>query len=95
VFPPGRRDLNGIHGAVWEEISREAYRLPKRKPLTVVSYEVDASVRAYIENFAVGEKLPNGALFLEPGGCVEVPLEKTYAKAFEEVPKQWRNLLVK
>lgn len=93
LFPPGRRDPNGIHGAAWDEIGGEDYRLPKRKPLTAVSYEADVRVRAYVEHFAVGDALPNVPLFLEPGGCVEVPLEETYATAFAEVPERWRGKL--
>ena len=94
LFPPGRRDPNGIHGAIWEFVSEDGYRLPKRKPLTAVSYECNLGVRAYVEHFAVGEALVDMPLFLEPGGCVEVPLEKTYQRAFAEVPKRWRDALI-
>ena len=93
VFPPGRRDPSGVHGAIWEEITGEEYRLPKRKPLTVVSYEAAPTVRAYVEHFAIGSDLPDMPLFLEPRGCVELPLETTYRQAFKELPKEWRKLL--
>ena len=93
VFPPGRRDPNGIHGVIWEEIAGEKYRLPKRRPLTVVSYEAEAVVRAYVEHVAIGEELPDMPLFLEPGGCIEVPLERTYHEAFAEVPRKWQEVL--
>ena len=93
VFQPGRRDPQGIHAAIWEEISGEQYRLPRRKPLTVVSYEADPGVRAYVEHFSIGGVLPEMPLFLEPLGCVEVPLEETYLAAFAEVPKRWRDVL--
>ena len=39
LFPPTKRDPQVIHGAIWEAITGEEYRLPKRKPLTVASYE--------------------------------------------------------
>jgi hypothetical protein len=42
---------------------------------------------------SVGDKLPVMPLFLEFGGCVEVPLEQTYRAAFAEVPKRWRDQL--
>jgi hypothetical protein len=93
VFPPGRRDPNGIHAAIWEFVSDGGYDLPRRKPLTAVSYECDLGVRAYVEHFAVGDALSDMPLFLEPGGCVEVPLEETYQRAFAEVPKRWRDVL--
>lgn len=95
ILPPGRRDPNGVHGAIWEEITGEEYALPKRKPFTVVSYESDLTVRAYVEHCAVGQPLSEMPLFLEPSGCVEVPLEATYQKAFDAVPKRWRDVLLR
>ena len=93
VFPPGRYDPRGLHGAVWDEISGEDYRLPRRRPLTLASYESTLPVSAYVEHFAVGDKLVEMPLFLEPGGCVEAPLESTYQQAFDAVPKRWRDVL--
>jgi hypothetical protein len=94
VFPPGRRDPNGIHAAIWEAISDGDYRLPAgKKNRTLVSYECGVLVQAYVQHFAVGERLGDMDLFLEPGGCVEVPLEETYQDAFAEVPERWRRVL--
>lgn len=92
-FPPGPRDPEGIHAAIWEETEGEAFQLPAEKPLTLVSYECDSAVRAYIETIAVGDTLPNMALFLEPNGCVRVPLEATYQTAFDAMPARWRKVL--
>ncbi len=91
LFPPTKRDPQGIHGAIWEALTGEEYRLPKRKPLTVVSYEADLGVRAFVEHFAVKQEIPEMPLFLEPDGCVELPLEATYESAFSTVPKRWRD----
>ena len=94
LFPPGRRDPNGMHAAIWEEISDENYTLPRgKKNRTVVSYECGFLVRAYVEHFGVGDKLATLPLFLEAGGCVEVPLETTHKQAFAAVPKRWRDVL--
>ena len=94
LFPPTKRDPQGIHGAIWEAITGEEYRLPKRKPLTVASYEADLGVRAFVEHFAVKQQLPDTPLFLEPDGCIDLPLEATYERAFKTVPKRWRDVIV-
>src|SRR5712692_37127 len=46
-FPPGRRDPNGIHAAIWEEVEDKAFVLPSDKPLTFVAYECGLNTRAY------------------------------------------------
>jgi hypothetical protein len=93
LHPPGPRDPRGIHGAIWEEVAGQEYEPPDDERLTVVSYEANMSVHAYIEPVAVGMKLPDEPLFLRPHGCVLVPLEKTYLAAWEAVPRRWREVL--
>jgi hypothetical protein len=92
-FPPGARDPNGIHAAIWEQVEDKPFVLPEGKPLTLVAYECGLTTRAYIEALAVGERLPDMPLFLETGGHVQVPLEKTYVSAFTELPRRWRMVL--
>jgi hypothetical protein len=92
-FPPGPRDPNGIHAAIWAEVSNNAFVLPEDKRLTLVAYECDLITRAYIEPIAVGDPLPDMPLFLEPNGCVRVPLETTYQTAFAVMPRRWRDAL--
>jgi Protein of unknown function (DUF4058) len=91
--PPGRRDPQGIHGAIWEEIAGEEYSAPADKRLTVAAYECALSVRAYVVHVAVGDVLPEMPLFLEPQVSVDVPLETTYQSAFAAVPRRWRRVL--
>jgi hypothetical protein len=93
-FPPGPRDPTGAHGAIWDETQDESFRLPHDKPLTLVSYECELTTHAYIEPVAVGDVLPDMPLFLEPAGCVLVPLEATYQTAFDVQPARWRNVLL-
>src|SRR5438309_1625406 len=45
-FPPGRRDPNGVHAAIWEEVEDEPFTLPAGKSLTLVAYECDLTTRA-------------------------------------------------
>jgi hypothetical protein len=93
LFPPGRRDPQGIHGAIWEEITDQDYTAPADKPLTLAAYESGLSIRAYVVPAAVGDVLTDMPLFLEPGKAVEVPLEATYQAAFAAVPRRWRTVL--
>lgn len=90
---PTRRDPNGIHAVIQEEVSGKEFTPPPGKPLTLVSYEAIAPPKAYIEPVAVGDVLPDMPLFLMPGGYVLVPLEKTYLAAWEGVPARWRKVI--
>jgi hypothetical protein len=92
-FPPSSRDPNGVHAAVWQEYQDDSLQLPPDKPLTLVAYECDRTLRAYIELIAVGDVLPNMPLFLEPNGCVMVPLEATYQTAYAVLPRRWQQVL--
>jgi hypothetical protein len=92
-FPTGKRDPNGVHAAIWDAMVGEAFELPADKPLTLVAYECELATRAYIEPIAVRDPLPDMPLFLEPNGCVMVPLELTYQAAFDAQPRRWRTVL--
>ena len=93
LHPPGKRDPDGIHGEIWQEIAGQEYTLPANKPLTLAAYETGNALRAYVVHLAVGETLTDMPLFLEPGEAVEVPLEATYNAAFADVPRRWRRVL--
>jgi hypothetical protein len=92
-FPPGPRDPNGVHAAIWQEVQEDEFQLPADKSLTLVSYECALTTRAYIEPVAVGDVLPNMPLFLEPNGCIMVPLESTYQTAYAVLPRRWQQVL--
>lgn len=93
LFPPGRRDPEGIHGELWQEVAGQEFALPADRPLTLAAYETGDAVRAYVVNVAVGEALVDMPLFLEPGQAVTVPLEESYHAAFAETPYRWRRVL--
>jgi hypothetical protein len=92
-FPPGPRDPNGAHAAIWQEVQEDEFELPPDKPLTLVAYDCDLITRAYSEPIAVGDVLPNVPLFLEPDGCIMVPLEATYQTAYAVLPRRWQRVL--
>ncbi|HEY8504097.1 MAG TPA: DUF4058 domain-containing protein, partial [Gemmataceae bacterium] len=75
LFPPGPRDPQGIHGAIWEEIADASYRQPSDKPLTLAAYDAGPPKTCYLEPAAVGDVLPEMPLFLRPGEYVPVPLQ--------------------
>jgi hypothetical protein len=93
LFRPTPRDSEGIHGAIWEDISGEAYQLPPQTPLTMAAYEADLSTRAYVTHLTVGDTLRDMPLFLEPRRHVEVPLERVYGQAFGSMPKRLQQEL--
>jgi hypothetical protein len=93
LHPAGPRDLQGIHGEIWGEMTGEEYAAPAGKPLTLVAYESALTIRAYVQPAAVGDLLADMPLFLEPGGHVDVPLEATYHAAWGALPRRWRVVL--
>lgn len=93
LLPPSPRDPHGIHAAIWDEIAGQEYNPPVGKPLTLAAYETALTVRAYVQNFAVGDTLPEMPLFLEPNGCIQAPLDATYQSAFAAMPQRWRRVL--
>jgi hypothetical protein len=93
LFPPGPRDPQGIHGAVWAELSTRPFALPPDRPLTLAAYSAGQVKRAYVEPTAVGLELAEMPLFLEPDIYINAPLEATYLAAYRGVPKRWKQVL--
>ena len=93
LFPPGPRDPNGIHGAIWSGLSDEPFALPTDEPLTLVAYSAGQRKKAYIEPTAVGRVLIDMPLFLTPERYINVPLEATYLAAYRGVPRKWKAVL--
>jgi hypothetical protein len=93
VFPPTKRDPQGVHAALWKDLSGDPFTPPADEPLTFAAYDAGDTIKSYVETAAVGSELPTMPLFLEPGAHVLVPLEATYMAAFDTVPLRWRNEL--
>jgi hypothetical protein len=49
LFPPGRRDPNGIHAAIWGEITDDPVILPPDEPLTLAAYSAGQRKKVYVE----------------------------------------------
>ena len=95
LFPPTTRDPQGLHAAIWSEMTEYDFRLPEGKPLTVASYSCGITRQAFVEAVAVGDDLPVMPLFLQPDRYVQVPLEATYQSAFNALPNRWRDVLAR
>lgn len=93
LFPPGKRDPQGIHKALWDEFEEQNLDLPADKRLTIASYDAGPEYVAYVEFVAVGDALPDTPLFLKPGVYVLVPLDATYQSAWQEFPGPLKGLL--
>ncbi len=93
LFPPGRADPQGMHGATWSNFDQEPYALPQNLPLTVATYPPTWEPEAWIEHMAVGSELPEMPLFLTEEVCVRLPLQTTYDAAFRDTPAFWRDVL--
>jgi hypothetical protein len=93
LFPPGRRDPQGIHKVIWDRIREEPFTLPPDKPLTLAAYTGGGEIVAYVEPVAVGEPLPDMPIFLTTDRYVSCPLEDTYQTAWEQVPAPLRGPL--
>jgi hypothetical protein len=93
LFPPSRRDPQGIHKAVWDEIQESPFELPPDKPLTLVAYAAGPPMRAYVEPVALGDPLPDMPVFLDTDTYVLAPLEASYLATWEACPEEFREAI--
>ncbi len=93
LFPPSRRDPQGIHKVIWDRIHDEPFALPADKPLTLVAYVAGTEMVGYVEPVAVGDVLPDMPIFLTGDRYVSCPLEATYQTAWEQFPAPLREPL--
>jgi len=93
LFPPTKRDPQGIHKLIWDELEEEDFDLPADKPLILASYEAGPDWVAYVEPVAAGDALPDMPLFLRSGFYVPAPLESTYQATWRHFPAPLKGLL--
>ena len=84
LFPPSKRDPQGIHKAIWDQFVEEDFELPADQRLTLAAYDAGPPPSAYVEFVAVGEALPDMPIFLKPEFYVPAPLEETYRTTWED-----------
>lgn len=92
LFPPTRRDPQGIHKAIWDEYAgEEPFDFLPEKPLTLAS-DIDGDMpTAYVESVAVGDVLPGLPIFLDEDHYVPAPLEETYTQAWAVFPQMLKD----
>ena len=94
LFPPSKRDPQGIHKAIWDEFVEEDFELPADQRLTLAAYDAGPPPVAYVEPIAVGEALPDMPIFLKPDFYVPAPLEETYRTTWDDFfPAPMKRLL--
>ena len=93
LFPPSKRDPQGIHKVIWDEIREEPFELPADKQLTLVAYSAGVPKKAYVEPVAVGDPLPEMPVFLDSGTYILAPLEPTYLATWTTCPEPLRELI--
>jgi hypothetical protein len=84
LFPPSKRDPQGIHKAIWDELVEEDLELPADKRLTLAAYDAGPPPVAHVEFVAAGDPLPDMPIFLRPNRCVLAPLEPTYRTTWDD-----------
>lgn len=94
LFPPGKRDPQGLHQLIWEDMEEdEDVVLPEKENRLLASYESASVYTAYLETVGVGSALPDMPLFIAPGAHVVVPMEACYQEAWQDTPAAVRRLV--
>ncbi len=93
LFPPTKRDPQGIHNEIWGAMFDQPFVPPANKALTAVSYLAAAQATAYVDTLAVGDPLPSSPLFLDADHYVSAPLESSYQNTWEKCPKEVREFV--
>jgi hypothetical protein len=91
LFPQATRDAQGLHSRIWGEPIPSSCEFVEREALIIASYDAGPPATAYVEPRAVGDELPDAAVFIEPERYVPVPLEATYARTWERCPGEFRR----
>lgn len=96
LFPPGKHDPDGMHGALWDRFDPdEDAALLEGRPFTVAAYTGGHPAKAYVSFVAIGDALPAVPLFLAPEKYVDLELEPGYTEAYGGMPEFWRNVIEK
>ena len=95
VQPPTTLVPEGLHALICEARGESPAALPGDRRLQCASYQVleDGTARSHVVPLRVGDTLPEMPVFLTAHQYVRVPLEKTYATAFGNLPRRFRAVL--
>ena len=95
LHPPGTHDPRGIHVALWEYAFGPVTQLAEPPRATLASYRADPETiaTAYVQPVSLGETLPDMPLFLHPDWYINLPIEETYQRAWNEFPDRWKRVV--
>jgi hypothetical protein len=93
LFPPSKRDPEGIHKLIWDQLEDTDFQLPTDKRLAISSYEAGSDCVAYVYPVAAGDELPDAPLFLRSGFYIPAPLEASYQTTLSVFPAPLKSLL--
>lgn len=93
LFPPSKRDPEGIHKVIWKRIAPQTFELSPDKRLTAAAYRAWPTKTAYVEPVAVGDELPELPIFLTGDDYIPAPLEETYRAAWAGFPADFQAML--
>lgn len=94
LLPPGPRDPLGMYKVVWDEVREEPFDLPADQPLVLAACTGGSSPTAYVESVGVGDVLPPMPLLLDSGEYVNAPLEESYARTWDKLPREAKGLVL-
>ena len=95
LFPPGKHDTDGMHGAVWDRFESNENAPPDDRPFALASYTGGKPTKAYVSFVALGDVLPAVPLFLTADRFVNLELEPGYTEAYSGMPEFWRKVIEK
>ncbi len=93
LFPPSKRDPDGIHRVIWDEFEETDFHLPADEPLTLAAYVAATPITAFVEPAAVGKIMPDMPAFLDAMHYVPIPLEATYQETWWTCPGSLRAIV--
>lgn len=96
LFPPGKHDSAGMHGATWDRFEPDEDNAPPDdRPFALAAYSAGKPAKAFVSFAAVGDVLPAVPLFLTPERFVSLELEPGYTEAYAGMPAFWRDVIEK
>lgn len=90
---PLNHDPRGVHACFWEHLQGTSHGVTEQQPFGVSSYCADIVPTGYFQPVGLNESLPDMPLFLTSNHYVDVPLERTYLSAWNDVPRRWRDVI--
>lgn len=98
LFPPNALNPDGVHELISRSFKMDPFQLPPEEPLLLASYRAESpfsevAFGAFLEPLGFGAALPEMPAFLESDFYVNIPLEATYARAWDSCPKDMKYLV--